>query len=188
MSSVALTLASQQAAYMAHWDKVRGIVNQRCRGEERRQNAFAWSWQLFLRYFNGSNAAQAAVSAAIYGCKIRRTMGAPTHQGRQDAMDRATSGGVVDTPDNDERQNHRELGWRVDDMPADLQMVARCFMAGLNRKQTAEMIGCSTETLRRRADAIADWIDTRQAIADLRDNVAAIPCIGAVGRFLPYRR
>jgi hypothetical protein len=61
-----------------------------------------------------------------------------------------------------ERQNAVELNWRIDDMPVGIRIVALPLSCGLNRTETAALIGVSTETVRQRCHDIAEWIAARK--------------------------
>ena len=146
--------------FMDHFDRIRSIINQRCSSEERRQNALCWAWVYFVRYLpNAETPRQAAVAAAIYACRRRRTFGKEPRQGYQDALDHVENGHRHDVPD-DERPTDR--GWTIGDMPPRLQLVAICLGAGFNKTETADKIGYSTAWVRRVCDEIAAWILTRQ--------------------------
>jgi hypothetical protein len=160
MAILADRSADVNRLFMDHLDRIRSIINQRCWSEERRQNALCWAWDYFVRYLPKSESPrQAAVAAAIYACRRRRTFGKEPRSGYVDALDRCERH-VVDVVGPDERPT--DLRWRIADMPPRLQLVAICLGAGLNKTQTAEKIGYSTAWVRRVCDEIAEWILARQ--------------------------
>ena len=161
MATLAPASADAKSLFEAHYPCIRSIIWQRCWSDERRQNALAWSWYLFPRYLRKAECPrQAAKAAAIYACRKRRTFGRPARQGYSDAMDHVESVPDLD-PATCPRQNVVDLGWTVDDIPVGIRIVALPLASGLNKTETAALIGCSVDTVQRRCRDIGQWIATR---------------------------
>jgi hypothetical protein len=161
MAILADRSADVNRLFMDHFDRIQSIINQRCWSEERRQNALCWAWDYFRRYLPAAECPQqAAVAAAVFACRRRRTFGKEPRSGYVDALDRCESQHVVDVAGPDERPTDR--GWCIEDMPPRLQLVGLCLGHGLNRQQTADKIGYSVEWVRRVCGEIEEWILARQ--------------------------
>ena len=162
MATLAPASADAKSLFEAHYPRIRSIVWQRCWTDERRQNALAWAWHLFPRYLRRAECPrQVAKAAAIYACRKRRTFGRPPRQRYQDALDHVDSVPDLD-PATCERQNCVDLGWTIEDMPVGIRIVALPLSHGLNRTETAALLGVSTKTVQRRCDEIAEWIAARK--------------------------
>lgn len=156
-------LSSEQIKELwnAHTGTIVSVISNRCHTEERRQNALAWAWYLFPRYLEkAENPLQAAIAAATYGSCRRQTFG-HTRPPYRDALDQSER---YEYPDRIPEPQPRtsswgiDSSWSIDDMPDRLQPVARAAARGLNRTQTAELLGVSTKTVQRRCDEIAGWL------------------------------
>lgn len=177
MANLATTDRSLQALFEQHLGTIEEIINRRHWGDEGRQNALCWAWHYWCTWHACDplqDPERAARGAALAACRTRRTFGRERYRGQADAMDAAypvvNPNGLYDpasmTPDAPDR------GWSVDELPSvnpEWAMVAKCLVNGLNRQQTAELIGVSTEWVRQRVDELAEWILRRQALARLRN-------------------
>ena len=162
MATLAAASSDAKSQFEQHYPTIRAMIWRRCWSEECRQNALAWAWYWFTRFIGRSDSPrQAAIAAARFGVhRSRRTFGKAPRHGYVDAMDRTENAPDLD-PATCERQNCVELGWSIADMPATLQIVALPLAHGLNKSQTAELVGVSTKTVQRRCDEIAEWIVSR---------------------------
>ena len=162
MATLAKVSAAVNRRFLDQLPTIESVIASRCRTEEQRQNALCWAWQLFARYLpSAESTSQAAIAAAIYASRCRRTFGRPPRQGQWDTLDSAWSlqpGDDVAAPVDDAA----ELPWAIDHMPPSLQMVARPLAEGLNKTQTAELLGVSTKTVQRRVAEIEAWIAEHQ--------------------------
>ena len=162
MATLAPASADAQSLFEEHYPRSRSIIWQRCWTDERRQNALAWCWYLFPRYLRRAECPrQAAKAAAVYACRKRRTFGRPARQRYQDALDHVDSLPSLD-PAPCPRQNVVDLGWSIEDMPLGIRIVALPLAHGMNRTETAALIGVSTETVRQKCHQIAEWIAARK--------------------------
>lgn len=158
MATLAKGTKRANSLFERHLPIIEAIIARRCWSEEKRQNALCWAWQLFLRYLPTADSPKhAAVSAAIYASRKRRTFGRPPRCGYVDAIDMALH---VDADAIQERidEIRRLPKWAIEQMPPRLQMVALPLANGVNRKRTAELTSLSHTTVWRIVDEIADWI------------------------------
>ena len=158
MATLAKVPAAVNRRFLDQLPTIESVIATRCHSPERRQNALCWAWQLFARYLpTAESTSQAAIAAAVYASRERRTFGRPPRQGQWDTLDSA-----MPLPNDDavapEDDAPAELPWAIEQMPPSLQMVARPLAEGLNKTQTAELLGVSTKTVQRRVAEIATWI------------------------------
>ena len=171
------TVAESNKLFYEFFPLIEQLIARRCYSDESRQNAMCWAWFRFQHYLEGAETPkQAAIVSAIYGAKMRRIFGKPPRSGYIDAMSRRGDGHYAAdsaTSPADQSDQTAAVGFRIEEMPPDLQMVALCIGAGHSRKETAELIGTSVETVRRRCDRMVRWILDRTGKSPLDRRMAA---------------